>query len=171
MKPSGNQQMAGICAGVFALDQLTKQIVLRFLGTEESKELIPGFFKLVHWQNRGAAWSLFSTMHGSNYVLAAVSLLAFGALIRFRNHFAAETRIGRVALGLVMGGILGNFCDRIIIQHVVDFLRFYVHSRSGLEVGFPAFNVADSAICVGVGLMFVQAWVSEASAHQTRSAR
>ncbi len=163
MKLTGNQQMAWICAGVFALDQLTKQIVLRFLGTEESREVIPGFFKLVHWQNRGAAWSLFSTVDGSNFVLAAVSLVAFGALIWFRNHFGAETRMGRIALGLVMGGILGNFCDRIFIHHVVDFLRFYLDSRSGLEVGFPAFNVADSAICVGVGLMFIQAWITEAA--------
>jgi lipoprotein signal peptidase len=46
---------------------------------------------------------------------------------------------------------------------VVDFLRFYLHSRSGLEVGFPAFNVADSAICIGVGLMFIQAWIAEST--------
>jgi signal peptidase II len=163
MKLNGNRQMAAICASVFVLDQLTKQIVLRALGTEESREVFPGFFKLVHWQNRGAAWSLFSTMNGSNYVLAAVSLMAFGALVRFRHHFGADTRIGRISLGLVMGGILGNLSDRLFIHHVVDFLRFYLHSRSGLEVGFPAFNVADSAICIGVGLMFIQAWIAEST--------
>lgn len=169
MKLNGNQQMAAICAGVFALDQLTKQIVLRVLGTEESVDVLPGFFKLVHWQNRGAAWSLFSTMDGSNYVLAAVSLLAFGALIWFRQHFGAETRIGRIALALVMGGILGNLCDRIFIGHVVDFIRFYLHSRNGLEVGFPAFNIADSGICVGVGLMFIQAWIAESAPRSAKS--
>jgi signal peptidase II len=169
MRLNGNRQMAAICAGVFALDQLTKQIVLRVLGTEESVDVFPGFFKLVHWQNRGAAWSLFSTMDGSNYVLAAVSLVAFGALIKFRHHFGAETRTGRIALGLVMGGILGNLCDRLFIHHVVDFLRFYLHSRTGQEVGFPAFNVADSAICIGVGLMFIQAWIAESSSRPTKS--
>jgi signal peptidase II len=163
MKLTGNQRLFWIAFGVFGLDQLTKQIVLRALGSTEEVDLFPGFFKLVHWQNRGAAWSLFSGMDGSSHVLAAVSVVAFAALVYFRRHFGSDTVVGQVALGLVMGGILGNLCDRIFIHHVVDFLRFYLFTRSHQEIGFPAFNVADSAICVGVGLMFIQAWIAEST--------
>lgn len=164
MKLTENRQIALIGGGILLLDQISKQVVLRVLGTEEQFDVLPGFFKLVHWQNRGAAWSLFSTMDGSNFVLAAVSFLAFIALIVFRRHFGADTRQGRIALGLVMGGIVGNLIDRLVHHHVIDFVRFYVHSRNGQEVGFPAFNVADTAICVGVGLMFIQAWITESRA-------
>jgi hypothetical protein len=58
-------------------------------------------------------------------------------------------------MGLIYGGILGNIADRIVRGHVVDFLYFYIIQRSGKELGFPAFNIADLSICIGVGLMFV----------------
>ena len=66
-----------------------------------------------------------------------------------------------MSLGLIFGGILGNLVDRLFRDHVVDFIRFYLHRRSGEEIGFPAFNIADSAICVGVGLMFLISWRNE----------
>lgn len=161
MKPTANQRLFWIGFVVFALDQLTKQAVLRYLGTHEEREVIDGFFKFVHWKNPGAAWSMFSTMEGSSRVLAAVSAVAFAALLYFRRHFGSETRLGQIALGLVFGGILGNMCDRLFLNHVVDFIRFYLHTRSGNEIGFPAFNIADSGICVGVGLLFLMSWFAE----------
>ena len=130
MKLTANQRLFWIGFIVFALDQLTKQAVLRFLGTHEEREVVTGFFKFVHWKNSGAAWSLFSTMDGSSKVLAAVSLVAFFALLYFRKHFGSESRLGQLALGLVFGGILGNFCDRLFLNHVVDFIRFYLRTRS-----------------------------------------
>lgn len=161
MKLTANQRLFWIGFIVFALDQLTKQAVLRFLGTHEEREVVTGFFKFVHWKNSGAAWSLFSTMDGSSKVLAAVSLVAFFALLYFRKHFGSESKLGQLALGLVFGGILGNFCDRVFLNHVVDFIRFYLRTRSGEEIGFPAFNIADSGICVGVGLLFLMSWFAE----------
>jgi signal peptidase II len=70
---------------------------------------------------------------------------------------------GQVAVGLVSGGILGNLVDRVFRQHVVDFLYFYLLRRDGAEAGFPAFNVADSAICCGVGLLFILSWQPDRS--------
>jgi signal peptidase II len=64
-------------------------------------------------------------------------------------------------LGLIFGGIAGNLVDRLIYRHVIDFLRFYLIRRSGEELGFPAFNVADSAICIGVGLLVLLSWKRE----------
>lgn len=161
MKLNSNQRLFLIGFVVFALDQLTKQIVLRYLGTHEEREIVAGFFKLVHWKNTGAAWSMFSTVEGSSRVLAAVSAVAFAALLYFRKHFGSETRLGQLALGFVFGGILGNLCDRLFLNHVVDFIRFYLNTRSGNEIGFPAFNIADSGICVGVGLLFLMSWFAE----------
>jgi signal peptidase II len=67
-----------------------------------------------------------------------------------------------VSLGLIFGGIVGNLIDRLRVGHVVDFLYFYLYRRDGHVAGFPAFNVADSAICVGVGLLFLLSWQNDA---------
>jgi signal peptidase II len=74
-----------------------------------------------------------------------------------------------MALGFIFGGILGNLLDRLRVGHVIDFLRFYVIRRNGEEAGFPAFNVADSAICIGVGLLFILSFQSESPRPATTS--
>lgn len=149
---------------VVCLDQLTKQVVLRFLGYTEEKVVIDGFFKFVHWGNTGAAWSLF---RGNNEMLAAVALVALVVLFFSRHHFNARSALGQVALGLIFGGIVGNLIDRLTVRHVIDFLYFYVQQRGGREIGFPAFNVADSAICTGVALVFIITWRNEHRATRT----
>ena len=143
---------------VLALDQFTKQLVNRLLSFDDEKIIIKGFFKFVHWSNTGAAWSLFM---GNNKLLAVVALLALIVLFRSRHHFDAHTTTGQMALGLIFGGIVGNLTDRLLIGHVTDFLYFYLHRRGGSDLGFPAFNVADSAICIGVGLIFILSWRKE----------
>jgi len=65
---------------------------------------------------------------------------------------------GQISLGLIFGGIAGNLVDRFLRKHVIDFLYFYLERRGGGEIGFPAFNVADAAICSGVGLLFLLSW-------------
>jgi signal peptidase II len=145
---------------IFALDQFTKWLVLRSLETGDEKIIVPGFFKFVHWGNTGAAWSLFS---GNNYTLAFVALFALVALFLTRHHFDSHTLPGQIAFGLIFGGIAGNLTDRLLPSRhaVVDFLYFYLQPRGGNEVGFPAFNVADSAICTGVALIFLITWKNE----------
>ena len=143
-----------IAAAIIVLtDQFTKLLVLKFLGFAEERVVIEGFFKFVHWGNTGAAWSLF---RNHNELLAGLSLVALLILFLSRQHFESSAAAGRIALGLLFGGIVGNLIDRLHTgrRHVIDFLYFYVNRREGGEIGFPAFNVADSAICVGVGLLF-----------------
>jgi signal peptidase II len=147
-----NRRIFLVAAFVLALDQFTKQLVNHLLRFDEEKVIIEGFFKFVHWNNTGAAWSLFS---GKNNLLALVALIALFVLYRSRHHFDAHTLTGQVALGLIFGGIVGNLIDRLRIGHVTDFLYFHLDQRGGTEIGFPAFNIADSAICVGVGLIFI----------------
>jgi signal peptidase II len=149
-------------AVIYSLDQLTKFFVLKSLDHGQEKVVVDGFFRFVHWQNTGASWSLF---HDSNTTLAIVAGIAFVVLIFARKHFSTQTLTGQLAFGMVLGGIAGNLTDRIIPsrQHVIDFLRFYVDTANG-EVGFPAFNIADSGICVGVAVLFWVTWQTERAA-------
>ncbi|MDB6052935.1 MAG: lipoprotein signal peptidase [Verrucomicrobiales bacterium] len=149
---NGNSRIALVAFVSVVLDQISKMLVLAYMPVPAERTLINGFFKLVHWQNTGAAWSMFS---GNNAALAIVSLLALLALFVFRHHFETRTPLGQISMGLIFGGIIGNVLDRLFRHHVVDFIRFFIVSRSGEELGFPAFNIADSAICVGVGLLFI----------------
>jgi signal peptidase II len=158
MKFSPTWRIAILALVIFVMDQITKLIVLKYLDFHEERIVMDGFFKFVHWGNTGAAWSMF---RGNNAILALTALAALIILFLSRHHFDVHTLGGQMALGLIFGGILGNLLDRIRVGHVVDFLRFYVIRRNGEEVGFPAFNIADSAICVGVGLLFILSFQSE----------
>ena len=160
-----NRRMALIAFVIFVLDQLTKLIVLCTLQSGEESVIIDGFFKFVCWGNTGAAWSMFDN---NNKVLAIVSLVALICLYIWRDHFDTKTIQGQIALGLIFGGIVGNLFDRVAPSrhHVIDFLRFYLYRRSGEEIGFPAFNVADSAICVGVGLLIIASWIHESQGRE-----
>jgi signal peptidase II len=156
-----NRRIALIAVLVVALDQFTKLLVLRFLGYAQEKIIIPGFFKFVHWGNTGAAWSLF---RGRNELLAVVAIVALLVLFLSRHHFDSRTGLSQVAFGFIFGGIVGNLIDRLRVGHVIDFIYFFIRPRMGTEVGFPAFNVADSAICTGVGLVFLITWLSDRKA-------
>jgi signal peptidase II len=161
MPSNSTRRIAIITALVIVIDQITKQMVKHLLPPGDEKILINGFFKFVHWENTGAAWSMFT---GRNYILAIVGVVALLVLFRSRHHFDAHTTFGQVALGLIFGGIIGNLIDRVFVGHVTDFLYFHVQRRGDHEIGFPAFNVADSAICIGVGLIFILSWKNEKTA-------
>lgn len=144
---------------IVGADQATKQIVTHTIEhTSEGIVVIKGFLVFVNWYNTGAAWSI---LQDSSIALAILSLVAMCALIRFRNHFEIETNVGKIGMGLLIGGIIGNMIDRIAYQHVIDFIRFYIDRRGGGSLGYPAFNIADIGICVGVGILFVMAWRSQ----------
>jgi signal peptidase II len=160
MFSTSTRRIAVIALLVISVDQITKQLVKWLLPQGDEKIIIDGFFRFVHWENTGAAWSMFP---GKNYVLAIIGVVALVVLFRSRHHFDAHTLLGQVALGLIFGGIIGNLVDRVFVGHVTDFLYFYVQRRGASEVGFPAFNVADSAICIGVGLIFMVSWKGDKS--------
>jgi signal peptidase II len=155
-----NRRIAALALVILALDQFTKWLVLTLLEPGDEKIIINGFFKFVHWGNTGAAWSLF---RGNNGALALVAILALVALFLTRHHFDSHTLSGQIAFGLIFGGIAGNLTDRLLPSRhaVVDFIYFYLQQRGGNEIGFPAFNIADSAICTGVGLIFLITWKNE----------
>lgn len=146
---------------LYVLDQLTKWLVLRKLPEDAEYVVIDGFFRFVHWGNTGAAWSL---LRGNNHLLAIIALVALLVLFLSRHHFESSTLTGQLAFGMIFGGIVGNLTDRLLPsrQHVIDFLYFYLNRSDGTELwGFPAFNIADSGICVGVALVFWVTWQSD----------
>ena len=138
------------------LDQLSKVLVCYFLTDNQIVPVIPGIFNLVNWHNTGAAWGVFQDY---NMVLAIISLVTVLALYFFRHSFQIHHPGCATALGLIAGGIIGNLADRLRLHHVVDFLDFYTGRQH-----WPAFNVADSAICVGVGLYFISSLLAERQA-------
>jgi signal peptidase II len=153
-----NRRIGLIALAVIIIDQLTKFLIVESMPDSSiEKTLIPGFFKLVHWQNTGAAWSI---LRGNNTGLTIVALVALVILIFYlsRHHFEARTLVEQTAFGLICGGIVGNLVDRIRVKSVTDFLYFYLGDWS-----FPAFNLADTAICTGVGLVVLVALKSERS--------
>ena len=138
------------------LDQLIKKLVLSSLSMGERVKIVPGFFDLTLVSNTGAAWGMFRNY---SFILTLLAVSALLVLIVVRRHFTYVGWIPRIALGLLIGGIAGNLMDRLIHGHVIDFLLFYIGTRQ-----WPAFNVADSAICVGVGLYLIHSFKEEQKA-------
>ena len=127
---------------IVVLDQASKEWVRGAFSLHDSIPILPGFFDLTYIRNTGAAWGMFS---GQNIALSALALVMLALLVAFRRRILPPGRPHRVALGLLCGGIVGNLFDRLRLDYVTDFLDFHFRGAH-----FPAFNVADSAICVGV---------------------
>jgi len=143
-------QVLLLSIAIIVLDQITKTLVTLKFHLSDSIVLIPGFFSLTYVRNIGAAWGM---LGGWNGVLVALSAVVLVLLVVFRRSFLTDSLIHRISLGLMLGGIAGNLFDRIRFQYVVDFLDFYWGTHH-----FPAFNVADSSICVGVALYMISSF-------------
>jgi signal peptidase II len=134
---------------VVLADQLTKLWIMHSLPLYGKRIIIPGFFNLVHVTNTGAAFGLLAGEHAlwRQVFFVGVALVALGAIFLVYRQTKTKGLVFTIAVGLIAGGAVGNLIDRIRFGAVVDFLDFYVKNYH-----WPAFNVADSAITVGVGL-------------------
>jgi len=132
---------------VVLLDQLTKQAIRSAFVYGESRPVIDGFFNLVYVRNDGAAWNLLS---GHSIVLILISVAVLALLVVYRRSFLQDQLLHRILFGLMVGGIIGNLIDRIRFGWVTDFLDFEFGTYH-----YPSFNVADSAICIAVGLYVI----------------
>jgi len=148
---TGKWRLAGtVAVVVLLLDQLTKLAVTSFMALHESIPVIDGFFSLTYVRNTGAAFGLLAGQLASLRVafFVAVSALAVVVLVWFLRGVPASRRTVIVACGGVLGGALGNMVDRIAFGEVIDFADVYVGSYH-----WPAFNVADAAITLGVAVL------------------
>ena len=144
---------------LYALDQLTKQWILRSITLYEARSVVPDFFNLVNVPNTGAA---FGSFKGNNTFFVIISLIALVVvtILLVRHHRSDLWR--DVSLALLLAGILGNLTDRLLHGHVVDFLLFNLHIRYADP--WPAFNVADSCISIAVVLFIIHSFRKEKSA-------
>jgi signal peptidase II len=139
-----------LMAAIVLLDQGTKEIVVRSLALHDYVPLVDGLLSLSHVRNRGAAFGFLSDwdIPYQPVVLAALSLAALLAIALYFVRLPPEARLPRTALALVLGGAVGNLIDRLRLGYVVDFVHVYFREHQ-----WPDFNVADSAITVGVTLL------------------
>ncbi|MBU6374725.1 MAG: signal peptidase II [Bdellovibrionales bacterium] len=145
--------LAFVPPALIFIDQWTKIIILNKFMLGESIPVISSFFNITYVRNTGAAFGFLATAHPSFrvpffLVIPVIALVVIGYLFRKLPERDVKTAL---ALSLVMGGAIGNLIDRVRLGYVVDFLDFHWK----LQAHFPAFNVADSAICVGVALMML----------------
>ena len=135
------------------IDQVVKGIIRVNLAIGQQIPIIPGFFSLWHVQNTGAGFSLFT---GWNRLLIWISIAVIGFII-YQIDFITEKAFHAVALGMVLGGALGNLIDRIFFGAVTDFFDFFI-----IFDHFPAFNVADAGITIGaitlIIVMVIEEW-------------
>jgi len=144
---------------LYALDQWTKQLVLRWISPEgPGRIVITDFFNLVNVTNTGAAFGSFKNNNTFFIVISSIALLVVLTLL-VRRHLPDRWR--DVSLALLLAGILGNLTDRLIYGHVIDFLLFNLHIRYADP--WPAFNVADSCISIAVVLFIIHSFWKQKS--------
>ena len=142
---------------LYALDQLTKQMVLRFISPDEPRVVVADFFSLVYVTNNGAA---FGSFRGNNTFFIAISSVALVVVLGLLLGARARDHWRDISLALLLAGILGNLTDRLLYGHVIDFLLFDLHIPYAHP--WPAFNVADSCISIAVVLFIIHSfWKQE----------
>ncbi|MBI4837738.1 MAG: signal peptidase II [Nitrospirae bacterium] len=134
-----------ISASVIILDYITKQAIVEYVTPYESIDLIP-FLRIVHVRNPGAAFGLFSGL--SNYVFIAIYLAAMSLIIIYALKSLHGLEL--FASALIIGGATGNLIDRLTVGKVIDFIDFFIS-----DWHWPAFNVADSALTVGIIIFLI----------------
>jgi signal peptidase II len=137
---------------VVALDQAAKALVRRSLSIHDSVTVVPGFLDFTHVRNTGAAFGFLNAVDFplKTVVIAIVAMAALVGVALYAKSLAPEQWLARLGLALIIGGAAGNLIDRLIVGSVVDFVDVYWRSYH-----FWAFNVADSAITVGVAVMIL----------------
>ena len=142
-----------IALAVLLLDRITKWAIARTIALEDVINIIPGFFRLTHLENTGAAFSLFadstSPLRTTLLIVFSVAALAVISFLLWKDRGFFHS--GTLALSLILGGAIGNLWDRMADGKVTDFLDFYIGIHH-----WPPFNVADSAIVVGALLLFLR---------------
>ncbi len=138
---------------ILLLDQYTKYQVQQKIPLHHTIKVIDGFFNLTHLRNTGGAFGIFGGEKGGigTFFFVSVSLVAAGIILYLFHKLKEHERALSLALSLILSGAVGNLIDRIRYQEVVDFLDFHLFSYH-----WPAFNIADSGITIGIGLMALE---------------
>ncbi len=138
---------------IVVLDRWTKHLAATRIALYAHIQIIPGFFRLTHTENTGAAFSLFaeSPAHWKTGLLIGFSVIAMAIVIVLLWRQSRPLTMTGIALSLILGGAAGNLWDRVVSGKVVDFLLFYIKHYQ-----WPVFNLADSSIVIGAGLLVLE---------------
>lgn len=137
-----------IILAILALDMVTKYVVQTNLDLHKQIPIIENFFYITYAKNTGAAWSLFS---GKVSILTLISAVGVGLFSYMYYKTSENDKFGKICLAIMIAGAAGNLIDRAFLGYVRDFLDFYIFGYD-----FPIFNVADMALCIGIGLLILQ---------------
>jgi len=139
-----------ISSALIVIDQYTKFMVTLHIPLNYSVKVVEGFFNLTHIRNSGVAFGIFSEQNSElkPYLLIFVSIIAIMAILVIFHQTEKNKRLVQTGLVLVFSGAIGNLIDRVLHKEVIDFIDFFVENQH-----WPAFNVADSCITIGVMLM------------------
>jgi signal peptidase II len=147
MRQNKYVKLAAVAGVIVLLDQITKASILHSLALHHSITVIPGFFNITHIHNPGGAFGLMANLSASmrSILFIIISSLAVGLIFYFYQKTPSTHRWLAMAFALIFGGAIGNLIDRFRFGTVVDFLDFYIGT-----LHWPAFNIADSAITIGI---------------------
>jgi signal peptidase II len=149
---------------VVLLDRWSKRLVAARIGLYSHIQIIPGFFRITHTENTGAAFSLFadSPAHWKTELLIGFSVVAMVIVSVLLWRQVRALSVTGIALSLILGGAVGNLWDRVASGRVVDFLLFYIKEHQ-----WPVFNLADSAIVVGASLLVLEILLHKSASDET----
>ena len=135
------------------IDLVSKSIVASKMNLYDSIEIIPHFFHLTYYHNEGAAWGV---LQGQQSLFMIITIVALAIMLIYYKSTDGKDRLSQLGIVLMVSGTLGNFYDRIYFGYVRDFLDFYIFGYD-----FPIFNIADSLLCIGVGLLVLAIFLDE----------
>lgn len=133
---------------VIAIDQFTKWLIVKNMELGESIPIIDNVLYITSHRNTGAAWGMLKGQMWFFYIITVIFVIG---VIYYIQKYGKQDRFLGLSLALILGGAIGNFIDRVWRKEVVDFIHTYIFSYN-----FPVFNIADSALCVGVALIMIQ---------------
>lgn len=142
-----------IAVFVILLDQLTKWLIVKNMFFGESIPIINNVLYITSHRNRGAAWGI---LQGQMWLFYAITIIVIVSIMYYLHKAAKGKRLLGTSLALMLGGAIGNFIDRVFRQEVVDFIHTYIFGYN-----FPVFNIADSALVIGVALLIIQMLLDE----------
>ncbi|WP_462409944.1 signal peptidase II [Neobacillus sp. Marseille-QA0830] len=143
---------------IILLDQFTKWLILTKMYFGESIPVIENVLYITSHRNRGAAWGI---LQGQMWLFYLITIIVIAAIIYYMQTHAKGKRLLGVSLAFMLGGAIGNFIDRVFRKEVVDFIHSFIFGYN-----FPVFNIADSSLVIGVGLLIIQMLLEEKSSKE-----
>jgi signal peptidase II len=148
---------------IILFDQLTKWMVVHYMKLGESIQVIENFLYITSHRNRGAAWGI---LQGQMWFFYVITVIVMIGLVYYLEKEAKYNKLLGISIALMLGGAMGNFIDRVFRKEVVDFVNTYIFTYD-----FPIFNVADSALVIGVGLIMLQMLREEREAKKNKDGK